>query len=187
MQNEPLFWIGHAFGVVAMILMFMAFQNKQRTTVLLKQNTASGFFVVHFLLLSAYTGAAMRFLSIFRNYIFSKKESHAWASSRWWLYSFLAAMCLATYFIWEDWHSLLALGAMITGTIGAWSSNPARLRFLCMSGAFFWLPYTIITGTYPATIALISDLISWMIAIWRFDRHLYASFLRRGRESSKSR
>lgn len=172
-QFFTLYWLAQAVGVLALVIILWAFQSKERVDVLKRQTLGVFFFIIHFFLLGAFTGSAMHFISIARNYVFWKKDTHAWARHDAWLYLFLAILLIATLILWEAWYSIFPMLAVMIGTCASWVSNPTKLRALSLVSAATWIPYTIFVESYPALITQILHMGSWIIAIWRHDRFIY--------------
>ena len=60
-------YVIQALGLVALVFNVYAFASRTRDRILFRQAIASAFFVVHFILLGAVTGAVMSVIVIIRN------------------------------------------------------------------------------------------------------------------------
>ena len=77
-----IFWIAQGIGVIALVFSILSYQSKTRDQILLRQLLGSIVYIVHFTLLSAWTGVVMNAIVVFRNWIFRKKDTESWASTK---------------------------------------------------------------------------------------------------------
>ena len=164
------FWVAQTVGVLALLLVVWTFLAPDRKRILQRQIMAAVVFVLHFVLLSAYTGAAMNASIIFRNGIFERRQNSVWANNQLWLYLFLSIPVIVTLLTWAGWISLFPLVGIMLGTYAMWHNNPARLRLYFLASSVMWIPYNIVVRSYPGTIAQLVIAGSVLFAIRRFDR-----------------
>ena len=65
-----MFEIAQVIGFFAMAFAIISFQMKTSGKILIVQSIASGLWIVHFILLSAYTGAVLNIFSVARNFLY---------------------------------------------------------------------------------------------------------------------
>ena len=66
--------IGQGFGILAVLLGFISFQADTRKKLLLTQCAISVAFLVHYLLIGAYSGLAMNIVSLARNLTYYNQD-----------------------------------------------------------------------------------------------------------------
>src|SRR5574344_737522 len=77
-----------AICVLAICFAIFSFQAKKRSSILLFQSAASTLWMIHFILLAAYTGAILNFIIVLRNVVYYFRGKHKWADSVAWIFVF---------------------------------------------------------------------------------------------------
>ena len=165
-----MFEIAQAIGFVAMTFAIISFQMKTSGKILIVQSIASGLWIVHFSLLSAYTGAVLNIFSVARNFLYyflQKKE----VKGKIYFSMGAAAVGLALSIItYADAWSLLP---MIGMTIQCFSFSITRAKYLRIANLFaspFWLTYDIYFRSYVGTATEIFAMISMIVALIRYRK-----------------
>ncbi len=156
------------FGVVALLIALFSYQLKRRNNILLLQLLSHGFWVIHFLLLGAFTGAALNSAGALRSTLFSKFSSRQRPIAIFILV--LTIVVLAALLTWQGWKSLLPMTATIIGTIGFWQRDEQRIRLILLFASPFWFTYNFLVGSY---VGMLSDTIvmaSIFLALWKYRR-----------------
>ncbi|MBX9765299.1 YgjV family protein [Patescibacteria group bacterium] len=165
-----LFWFAQAIGVVALGFSVFSYLAKTRTGILRTQMFGSLVYILHFGLLSGWTGLAMNAIVAVRNWVFIRKDTQKWASHTAWLYVFIIASLGVLPFIWEGYISLLPALAMVIGIYARWQENPAHIRAGTLIGIALWIPYTISVQSYAGTAANFVLLIAVIYGMLKHDR-----------------
>ncbi len=134
------------------------------------QFIGSFIYVLHFFLLSAWTGVAINAIVAVRNWVFIKKDTHTWAQHPAWLYVFMGLAILSLYFTWEGWISILPTIALCLGVYSRWQSKVAHIRLFALAGTFLWIPYVIVVHSYAG---LATELVlgtAVLYGMWKHDR-----------------
>ena len=63
-------YIGQGIGIIGLLFAVISFQKNSSKGILLFQILASTAFILHFLLIGAYTGSALNFIGVVRNLLF---------------------------------------------------------------------------------------------------------------------
>jgi len=158
-----------AIGLVGLGLNSLSFQKDKRSFTLIVQTLGSIAYVVHFALLTAWTGAAMNALATVRAYTFNLRETKRWIDKPVFLYLMIVAFWIAGVLTWEGWISLLPLAAMTVTSFGIWSTNTKHIRWLFFAGRPFWIVYNIIVGSWAGLASEALIVSSLVTAIYRFD------------------
>jgi len=163
-------FIAEIFGFVAFIFLMIQNQGKDRRQILRFSSLGAFAFVIHFSLLAAWTGAIVHVVAMLRNYIFSNKEKSEWRSSRRLLYGFLLLPLIVMVVTWDGYISLLpAIGASVF-TYAIWQSKPLYFRtFTLVSVLIFWLPYTVLVGSYSGTLTQLAMAAAVLYGMYKHD------------------
>ena len=156
----------NAAGVIAIILVVIAFQCKIRERVILFHLLSSVCWMTYYFLQGEFTAAAMNVVIVIRELVFMQREKHAWAHSIFWLFFFLALLITLTALTFSTWKDIFPLLGTTLSTIAFFVINVKLLKALCAGNSCFWLTNNLLKGTYLGavsdTLAIISILI-WFI------------------------
>lgn len=162
--------ISQIVGVLAVIFALSIYQLKKRESMLKTASLAAVLFAIHFLLIGAYTGAAMNIVGAMRNFVYSKFKTRKYS---WVAYVFLLLAIGMTIFTWQGWSSLFAMGATGISCIALWQQDPKLIRKLMLLVPPMWFVYAVVSGSYPVMFVEIAIFCSNIIGQYRFDhRHL---------------
>lgn len=165
-----LFWVSQAIGLVALAVSFSSYQAKKRRDILFRQIIGSVVYVLHFGLLSAWTGLAMNAVVVLRNVVFLKKGDSYWASHQAWMWFFMALSVGVLFFTWEGPVSLLPTAGVLLGVYARWHEDEKRIRLFALLGVLLWLPYTVIVHSYAGTLTQIGLAVAILFGMWKHDR-----------------
>lgn len=157
-----------ALGLIPSVIALTSLQSGSRKRILILQLVCCSMWVAHYALLGAWTGVVINLLGLLRAAVCSCNH-RKWASSRLWLVFFLACYAISPLLTWDGPHCLLLGLAMMLTTVALWTHNMrvTRLLFLCNSPLI--LVYNFIARSYSCAAIEAVALISFMIAVWRFD------------------
>jgi hypothetical protein len=167
-----IFWIAQAIGAVGFLFSVLSYNSKTRNAMLAHQSSGSLVYMFHYLLLAGWTGAAMELLVVARNWVFLKKETHAWAGNIRWMYFFMGLTFLLLFFTWQGPISLLPVMGILLGVYTRWHHGPAKIRLFSLVGVILWIPYNIYIQSIAATISGMVMGVIIVIAMIRHDRHV---------------
>ncbi len=160
--------VAQIIGFGGAALNVLSFQQKKRKGIIFLQIFAAVLFIIHFILLGAYTGAAMNFVSLLRSLVFINNDKK-WAKSPVWLAVFVCVSIFASAYTRVDWTSILPATAMILTTVSYWLKNETKIRLVTFPSSPCWLVYDLITGSVSGVITEIFVMSSLIIAIVRYD------------------
>lgn len=165
-----LFWLAQLLGGIAVLIQVATYQRNVRNHILLGVMSAQILFVVHFILLGGYTGAAVNAIGATRNLLFAKakrlKKTHGL------LWTFLLVQLLVSVLTWSGPISILALLGAWFSTLAYWQDEPRMIRRIIIFMPLVWLGYNFAIKSYVGMAANLFVFASTAIAIYRFDiRH----------------
>ncbi|MFH1787698.1 MAG: YgjV family protein [archaeon] len=156
------------FGFIGLFFIVLSFQKNKRSFTLISQFLASLFFIVHFIFLSALTGAAINGLTGLRAIVFNFREKR-WIN-HWIVVSFFVILFwIAGLLTWQGYLSLLPPVSVTISSIALWSKNTKHIRLIFLPSRLPWIIYNFLVDSYAglATEAFIVG--SLIVAIIRFD------------------
>lgn len=160
--------IGQIVGFVGMAANVLSYQRNKQKEIVIVQVAGSILFLTHYILIGAYTGAALNFVGLLRNLMMTQRDK-PWAQHKAWLVFWIVMFIGVSALTWEGIRSILPMLGMSFYTIALWNTNPKILRRISFCGAFSWMAYNIISRSYAGTLTEIFTAISLAIAMWRFD------------------
>ena len=157
---------GLVFGVLAVAVALFIYLSRSRRVILLTKLTDDILWAVHYLLIGGFTATALNLIGVVREIVFFNRGKK-WASSKIWLYVFLAAVIVAGILTWEGYPSLLALAGMIFAVFSFWCKAPLLICCLSIPSELCWLCYNIIHASVPGMISSNIAILSAVIGIIR--------------------
>lgn len=164
------FWIAQIIGVIALLLTIYTWNRKNRSEILITQCVSSIVYIIHYVLLSAFTGAIMNALVIGRNLTFDLKHKKQWAKHPGLLFGFILILCAGGALSWQGPISIMGTLGTIVGTYGMWQNDPWKMRFYIFIACAIWIPYTIVVHSYSGLISQLVAMFAILIAKYRHGR-----------------
>ncbi len=156
-------------GLIGLLFVIISFQKNRKSFTLAVLVLAALFFTIHFILLKAWTGAAMNGLAAVRTYIFNLRDRKKYLNNRATLYIFIFLFWIAGLFTWEGYVSLFPVTGMSLECMSLWSKETKRMRWLFLSVTPLWLVYNSVVRSYAGVATEIFIMSSVVVAIIRFD------------------
>lgn len=158
-----------AIGFIGLLFFILSFQQKDRKRILMLMIAGQLIFLVHFILLGAWTAAGMNIVGATRSVVFRYREEKGWAAWRFWPFIFILLFMTAGVLAHESWTGLLPVIAMSIETTGLWMRNLRVLRFINLFPHPFWFTYNLLKGSWAGVVCEIFVLSSVIVAIVRYD------------------
>ncbi len=158
-------------GIGAVALYLLCFQLKNARAIIACRFLSSILYVVQYLLLFAFVGAAMDAAAGIANGIAYKKDTPFVKKYKIpILIAVNAAIIAAGLLLYESPVSLLPIIAVIFESTSNWMKNEKRLRIVSLIGVPFWLVYNAICGAYAATLGSLLAIFSIISALVRYSK-----------------
>lgn len=156
-------------GVLGILSAAMIFQQKTRKALMITKLISDVIWVVHYLLLGAYSGMAICVVAVFRELIFMNRGKYKWADHKIWPVIFASAALATAALTWNGAISILPAVASATSVIAFWVGNPRLSRILAFPIASEMIVYDYFTGSYAGLINEAIGITSAIIGIIRLD------------------
>ncbi|MBR2498092.1 MAG: YgjV family protein [Clostridia bacterium] len=159
----------NSIGVMAILVKVVESQSKKRKIIILLAIINFLLWITYFVLNGNLTAATVNSISLVQAIIFLQREKHKWANSKFWLFLFVSAQIVASFFTWNGPFSLFSIAGGILTTIAYYVLDVKLYRYFFLALMLFWVGNGIV---YFYPIALIHDVfgvISISIAIIRYN------------------
>jgi len=156
-------------GFIAIAASVMIYQQKTRPRLLAAKAISDVFWILHYLLLGAYTGAAVTGVALARSLVFFKNDSRN-TKSRIILGCFLAISIASGILTWKNGFSIFAMAGSFVAIISFWIGNPRLSRILMFPVSVCFLIYGVANGSVAALINEVLVMLSSILGILRHDR-----------------
>ena len=155
-------------GFIPSFIAFTSLQSGSRKRILALQCLCCVLWVTHYILLGEGVAVIINLIGLARAIVCSFND-RKWASSKLWLIFFLVCYAISPALSWTGPYCLLLSAAMILTTFALWGHNMRHTRLLYLLNSPLILVYNLFAGSYASVIIEICALISFSVAVWRFD------------------
>lgn len=140
-------------AIVALGIWFFSYHFKSRKTILLVQLLSFIFWITHFVLIGAYTGAALAGVAALRLALFSFKTEINWVGKPIVMWFFIFLLGISTYLTFESYWSIAAFIGGVFAIIASWQFDTSKIRILFIPSHLSWILYDIFSGSVGGAIA----------------------------------
>lgn len=161
------FIIAQIIGTFALIVLILSFQKNEKKTLLKYQSLSSFLYALQYVFLGAYTGCLMNLTCMARNIIFNTYNNKK--IPFYWLFLIIALMIGFSLITYTGVISLLPMLAVVLYSIATWYGNLKLIRCTDVISCSLFIVYNIKVLAITGLIATIIELVSALIAIYRFD------------------
>jgi hypothetical protein len=158
-----------SIGFIGLFFNVISFQQKKRDGILLLMLVGQAAFLIHFILLGAWTAVGMNFVGVARTLVFRLRDQKNWAEWKYWPIIFMFLFLIAGLLAQESWLGALPVVAMFIDTMGLWMKDARKLRLISLFPHPLWFVYNLIKGSWAGVICEIFVFLSIIIAVIRYD------------------
>ena len=162
--------LANVIGGLAVVLFVLSYQQKTRRYIVLLNILSRVFYVTQYVLLLAFSGAAMDVAGLVVSLLaqrkdtkFISKHTKIWAIAS---LVFIVAVGLSFY---KDIFSILPIIAVIFEAGALWLEKEKHIRIVSFISTPFWLVYNILCGAYGSAAGSVLAMISIISAFIRYD------------------
>ena len=142
---DVLVWL---FGIGAMMSLFISYQQKTRTGLLVAKLSADVFWLSHYFCLGASGGMIPNCVGVFREIVFLNRKKHRWAGIFLWPVLFIAVNWILSFLSFDGWIDLLPIAASSAATVVLWIDRPRLTKIVLVPVSLSFLIYDIFVGSY---------------------------------------
>ena len=157
-------------GILAVATYLLSYQLEKRKHIILVNATSSFLYVLQYILLGAFEGAAIDILSAVGAIIAHNKDKKYIAKHTIIIIILLNLLFLtAGLALYKNIFSLFPIVGAILQASAFWLTSEKRIRQVSFLGVPFWLTYNLTCHAYGSAIGSILCMISIGSAIYRYD------------------
>ena len=167
--------IPQIIGLAAVALYLLSFQLKKRNHIVWTTCISNGLYVLQYILLGAFSGAVMDFLSTVCSFFAGKKNAPGFRKHTKLIalfgFGFITVAGIAIAVVRRDPVELLPIAGALLQTGGLWFEDEQTIRKFGLSAAPFWLAYNIISQAYGAAFGSLMAMVSSVVAMLRYRKN----------------
>lgn len=160
--------VGQILGFIYLIIFVISFQFEKLETLMKIRIVSKIIATLHYLCLSAYSGAVSQFISIFPNYFSYKFEGQR--KNKIISYIFIIIFLVSGIFTYQNIYDTLPIIGSILTVIAIFQTKTKYVRLFQFIISPFFLIYNIVNNSYAGIIMEILVIISCLIAVVRLDK-----------------
>ncbi len=157
-----------AVGVVGIICSVIAFQCKKHKWILFFHSLHEFIFALQYVLLGAYTGAAINLLNCGRNFLFAHQVEKE-KDTRPLIIIFCALAIILGIFTFQGWISILVILAKVLSTVAYGNKSTTFIRIAMLVACSALLAYNLLVSSYAGVLCEGFSLVSVVVGIVRLD------------------
>ena len=162
------FILAQVLGFIALILVCIGYFLKDRFKFLLIQVIANFFYACAFLVVEAYVGGIIIFISLIRCLYIYIAEKYSFKYIYHFLPIFIILYIITTILLWSSWLDLMPLFASSIFTVGFAIKNLQKGKFVLIIPNVILVIYNIFTTTYTSALLDFIEVVVIVIAIIKF-------------------
>ena len=160
--------IAQIIGFIGLAVSILAFQFKKHRGIVLTKSLSELIFSIQYILLGAWSGAILDFISVIRNLLYGHLVKKNRSTTP--VIIAFGIFVLATGFVaYDGWVSLLPVVSKLLTTISYGLKKEKWLRLITLPSCIFWIMYNAYIGVIAGILVDSLALISLLIAIYKFD------------------
>ena len=163
-------YIAFVVGLAAVTVFLLGYLQKTRKRIILLNATSRVLYILQYLLLFAFEGAALDIAGIVSCFLAQKRDKPLIRKYLPWFVVganlLIIAAGIATY---KNLFSLLPLCGVLLHTSALWITDEKKIRLVSLCGCPFWLAYNFISGAYGSCIGDFLSIGSLLVSIYRYD------------------
>lgn len=161
--------LAQIFGILAIITFAISPQQKTKHGLLIYQFFSAMFYAIQYFLLGAYSAVATNILGAAKNLVFSKYAKKNKKIPLYFLILYILILIVAGILTYKNIFSIFPIILSILYSYGTWQDNLKVYRIIAVFGGVCWTIYNFTVGAYVGAMGNIFQLISAVVALWRFD------------------
>lgn len=157
-------------GLAAVFFFLLSFQMPKRGAIIACNVTSRALYVLQYLLLLAFEGAAMDLSAIPSSVLAARKHTPFVQKYRLPILVVVNAIVIGIgLLVWRNWLSLVPVVGVLFETNALWLTKEKDIRFFSLVALPFWLFYNVCCGAYGAALGNILAGGSIITAMLRYD------------------
>lgn len=171
--------IAQIIGFVAFAAAVISFQQNTHKRIVIMQTVSTTLFMIHFIMLGAYTGAILNGTAAVRSFIYANKDKK-WGQSRIWLPLFCVLSVIlggltaiinlinGSFTAW-DLLCVFPIAGMVLTTVSFNLKDPKMVRIVSFPSSPLWIIYNVFNRSYSGILTEAFVMCSIIVAFIRYD------------------
>lgn len=163
-------WLAQMIGVLAVASFLLSYQQKKRKNIIIWNATSRVLYIIQYVLLGAFEGAALDVLGTFSSVAAQNKDKGFVARHTRFVMIcvnlVIVAVGLALY---ENVFSLFPIVGVVLHTSAFWISDEKIIRRVSFLGSPFWLVYNLSSHAFGSALGDVLTMVSIAVAMYRYD------------------
>ena len=164
-------------GFIAMALCIGCFQCKSKNTLLAMQLAGNAVFILHYMMLGAFSGCASLILLVLSNLmLLFRLQGRSWARGWGWRWIFSGLTVLVGLATWENLFSLLPCAASVAFILTNWTCKEKIMRLgkVLLVGPG-WITYNLYVQSWSGMISEGIGMCSALVALYQYRKQQTAA------------
>lgn len=149
--------LAQVFGIGAMLLLFLIYQQKSRKKIVIAKLFADLFWVAHYLCLGGIAGMIPNAVGILRELVFVNRKEQKWANNFFWPVLFILINFGLGITTFHSFYNILPITASAFVTVSLWIDNPKLTKIITVPVCIAFMIYDFYVKSY---IGIINESIS---------------------------
>lgn len=171
-----MFAIAQVFGLLGVLFWSLSIQQKSQSKILFMQLLANSFYGIQYLLLSAYSGAALYAVACVRTFLFYERRKNNKKIPISWLFFFLGLTIISAILTYDGLISLFPSVIVIFYTIFIYMEDPIWIKSSFLFVPFIETTYNLLVHAYVAILGSLLEFVSGVIAVIKDKSSLKNSY-----------
>ena len=160
---------GEIVGFIAIVASLLIYQQKTEKGLLLNKGITDALWIVHYILIGGYTGAAITGVALIRGIVLFCNAQRG-VKSKGVLWIFMVASVICTAITWKSAFSIFPAVASLLAAVSYWIGKPKVLRLLSFPISTCMMIYGIYNGSVTVLINESLVMLSALLALILQDR-----------------
>lgn len=158
-------------GLCAVCLCLLCYQFRNRKAIIACNVLSRVLYVLQYLLLFAFEGAAMDLSAIPASMLAARKHTPFVTKHKvlLWLAGNVAVVLIGWIF-WENLVSLLPIVGVLFEINALWMTKEKHIRLISLASVPFWMSYNMLCGAWGSVLGNVLMIVSICTAMYRHDR-----------------
>lgn len=163
--------IPQIIGLLAVATFLLSYQQKRRRGIILLNTVSRCLYILQYILLGAFSGAALDVLGAVASVVAAKSGEGFLRKHRLAVILLLdAAMVAVGFLLYEDLYSLLPVVGVLLHTGAFWLTDERHIRRVSLAGSPFWFVYNLHSTAYFSAVGDLLTMVSILVAMLRYRK-----------------
>ena len=157
-------------GLTAVAFYFLGYPQKKRENIIALNVTSRLLYILQYILLGAFEGAALDIAGAISSVLAGKKNSGFVKKHTKLIFSAINIIIIAVGLcLYKNVFSLLPIAGVLLHTVAFWIDDEKIIRIVSMAGSPFWLVYNFVSRAYGSCVGDLLSMVSIGISMYRYD------------------